>query len=885
VKISKIQVFRNWLASVFILIFSITVPIYEASSVETRPIVSEISSSGAGGVEFKQDCLPGYLLSGVDGNVLNWRGLRVTSQLQGICIEVNDNGMNTNDNFSYTELSGLSPAGTPTTLSCPKSYAVVGATIFNTSSQNYVTGIKLRCGRIPLGTEIVVTRLLGYESNSQDNLQCPVNSFGAGLVIKYGEIVDSFGLRCAKIQDAKQLPITAVSLSSTEKIYPYTEALSITDYQGGSGSGTVRISQVLEKSATGCAFSQGNISAQSSGSCSVIVTKSRDEFYGPTSFTSEFNFIKSPQSIEIASLTTNNQTAELTQNLTPSFINFSGSGEITLSVRDGTAVGCKVLDFNGGYSLTTTTPGSCFLSASIAADDNFEAATSAEFPFIFANPINKLEEVTFGSQNFAIYDPLEDAEGVVDLQVAAFALLAVIASGTVVAGSRSSSQRSSQSSRRDEDSKDSDEEDSSGNEDGGSENENQERESGDVASASSNKLPFYKRNVGIGDTSKFWRLAYLPKTEARLLVVAEKSNRFSPVLSRVLTDGSYLRAMFSSIAFLPAIIGAYIGVMMLIETELNPIPASLTLIIIALCLATIDALAGLVIATTLFVGTTLSGNVSNLDQWMTTFGLSALFLTPALIASAVRPFRRLVGDRHGVWERLTDYVLATLIGGWSVEKIVSALNGLAGVQFPITENARELGQIVVVAIAVRLLMEDMATYLFPERLAKQEVVPVKVSSIQPWISVIFKTFIFYLVAYQFLGFGNQLLIGTVIFLAPQILSNLLSNHEIKKSKILWYLVPRGAPKVIIMVFVGGLFAKWAESQFTSPLAFISWSFVVLAIPGLLISLFSLFSVSPNWNWESSKFKYFIYQSGGLIVAILILALYLGVDLYSSIFSS
>ena len=323
-KISKIQVFRNWLASVFILIFSITVPIYEASSVETRPIVSEISSSGAGGVEFKQDCLPGYLLSGVDGNVLNWRGLRVTSQLQGICIEVNDNGMNTNDNFSYTELSGLSPAGTPTTLSCPKSYAVVGATIFNISSQNYVTGIKLRCGRIPLGTEIVVTRLLGYESNSQDNLQCPVNSFGAGLVIKYGEIVDSFGLRCAKIQDAKQLPITAVSLSSTEKIYPYTEALSITDYQGGSGSGTVRISQVLEKSATGCAFSQGNISAQSSGSCSVIVTKSRDEFYGPTSFTSEFNFIKSPQSIEIASLTTNNQTAELTQNLTPSFINFSG---------------------------------------------------------------------------------------------------------------------------------------------------------------------------------------------------------------------------------------------------------------------------------------------------------------------------------------------------------------------------------------------------------------------------------------------------------------------------------------------------------------------------------------------------------------------------------
>jgi hypothetical protein len=270
---------------------------------------------------------------------------------------------------------------------------------------------------------------------------------------------------------------------------------------------------------------------------------------------------------------------------------------------------------------------------------------------------------------------------------------------------------------------------------------------------------------------------------------------------------------------------------------------------------------------------------------MTTFGLSALFLTPALIANAVRPFRRLVGNRHGVWERLTDYVLATLIGSWSVEKIVSALNGLAGLQLPITENARQLGQVVAVAIIIRLLMEDLATYLFPERLAKQEVVPNDVSPLQPWTSLIFKTIIFYLVAYQFLGFGAQLLIGTTIFVAPQLLSNIISSHEIKKLKLLWYLVPRGAPKIVIMIFVGGLFAQWAESQFTSPLQYISWSFVILAIPGLLISLFSLFAESPRWDWKSSALKSFVYRFGGIIVATLIIAMYLGTDLFAMVFQS
>jgi hypothetical protein len=866
-----------------------------AYAIDTQNITNTTVSSGKGGLEFGYDCLNGFLLSGIDANVLDWRNKKVLSQLRGSCVEVASNGKATVNNLAYTQISGLAETGIPNSIDCPKSSVVIGAKVYNFSDPIYVSGIRLICGNLNNGNEVGVTKVIGAESSLVDTLRCPDDTFAFGLQMRYGEIVDAFGLVCSNIKDAEQSPLTSVVFSSNEKQYPYSEEIQIRNSVGGSGTGRVYISNVTSSpDSTKCVYKDGVISSTEAGTCLITVTKAGDKFYGPTKFQTTFVFSKATDTISLDALTLKMEINELTKEFVPTISRSSGLGvdseDLAYVARDGTAIGCQVAKSTESTSefvlrVTSNTFGTCLISASIIDNPNFLNSNSNELEALFTEPA-KVEQSTIekrGTQVFKTYNPIDDAKNVVDLQVAGFALLALIASGAAASSAFAGGGRGvDQSARREDDERDrnSGEEESNDNKESDS-----ERESGDVASASGSKISFHQRNIGIGDKSRLWQLIHVPKFEQRFKKVTQRLSGISPIASRIFIDGSYLRAMFSGLSIFSMLSGLAVGIVMVQETDQQPIPASLTLVVLGLVIATLDAIAGLLIAIVVTVATAISGNINTLDEAMTIIGLAALFITPGLVANSVRPLRRLIITRSHVWERITDYFLATLIGGWSTEKIVTALNGLSGIQLPITSDARLIGQCVAFAILIRLLLEDIATYFFPQRLAEQEVSIGKSNAAQPWLSLIFKITLFYLIAFQFLGYGNQLLIGTAIFALPQVLSLLLSRFDYRKSKALWFLIPRGAPKLVIMVFVGGFFAHWVESQFDSPQEYLTWSFVLLAIPGLIIALITLFAVSPQWDWYSRRLSTWIYRVGGLSIAVIIFLMYMGVDIYAQVFGA
>ena len=463
------------------------------------------------------------------------------------------------------------------------------------------------------------------------------------------------------------------------------------------------------------------------------------------------------------------------------------------------------------------------------------------------------------------YIPASEPEKTVDSQVAAFAVLSVVAAGGAAAGSLVGSASRNSSRVKEEEEKE------------------EERESGDVASADAGKLKFYQDSDKWGDQSNLWKLAFVPTVERKLITWNQGVSKIWPLGSRILLDGAYLRAMFSSLALLPAIGGLVIGLMMLIQRDFQAMPAAFSLIAIALLFSTLDALAGLTIAGVVLLGVLFSGNATTLDEFMTVLGLAGILLTPGLVASAIRPLRRKVIDFESGWERATDYLLGVLLGGWAVEKIVGALNGLAGVQLPITADSERLGLLTSIFILIRLLLEDLATYSFPARLAGQEAKPKDPFSIQPWVSLFFKTTLFFLVSYQFLGLTTQLILGTVLFLTPNILKLVSKKIKIKKTSILSFILPKGAPKIVIMVFVGAFFASWMQSIFSSPESFILWSFVVLAIPSFIFGVLGLFSDAPERDWKESKIGSVTYRVGGVVIASLIFAMYQGANLFELVF--
>jgi hypothetical protein len=86
-----------------------------------------------------------------------------------------------------------------------------------------------------------------------------------------------------------------------------------------------------------------------------------------------------------------------------------------------------------------------------------------------------------------------------------------------------------------------------------------------------------------------------------------------------------------------------------------------------------------------------------------------------------------------------------------------------------------------------------------------------------------------------------------------------------------------------MVFIGAITAGWIQGLFSDPRAFLAWSFVVLAIPGLILSLLNKMSDDPEKDWKVSPLGNTAYRVLGVLVFFLIIQIVRGVDLYAIVF--
>jgi hypothetical protein len=477
---------------------------------------------------------------------------------------------------------------------------------------------------------------------------------------------------------------------------------------------------------------------------------------------------------------------------------------------------------------------------------------------------NNCPDVVEAAQGFMKpYDPMDNPEDTQSTQVAAFALLASLAAGKAASNNKNSGSKSGENSdATDENSRDDYEE---------------SEDSEDLASVSAGGLALIKRKDGWGDRSKTWRIKRTDSVDLGWKRFAESISSFSPLAARTFGDGSYLRAMVGSLSTLLYPVALGLGIYALIDSNLQALPPATWVVIAIALLGTIDAAAGLLASATFVIGVAVSGNIFSREEVLTVAGLSIIFFAPALLASAIRPIRRLISGADDRWERITDYALVGLLSFWSLEKIVGALNGLSGLKLPISADARQIALIVAIAITLRVIMEDLATYAYPVRLEKVSPDYKDPSTFQQVISLEFKTFLFVTLAIPFVGFNIQLALGTFFFLLPSILG-LTVGDKYPKLPVIGRILPKGALKIVAMVFIGSIFANWAEGLFEKPEDFIPWSFVLLAIPGLFLKFAGDLSQKPKNDWRRTDFGRTVYRVGGIVIYILIVQMVRGVDL-------
>jgi hypothetical protein len=439
------------------------------------------------------------------------------------------------------------------------------------------------------------------------------------------------------------------------------------------------------------------------------------------------------------------------------------------------------------------------------------------------------------------YDPLDDPETTKGLHLAGFAALAALTS-----------------IKRNE--KQSDEE--------------QDQES--LQSVSSGALKLLKNEPGKGDLSNTWDNRFTDNTDFAFVSLAHRFNRFSPLLTRTIQDGNTVRAMLGSWAALLMPIGLILGIIAVINTGGQSLPPVWTIVALIMAVAIFDAFAGLVAGFVFFLAALVTGNITNRPELLTTIGVMVLFFAPALLASAFRPFRRLVRNQDDMWERITDYALGTLLTFWVITKMVAAMNGLARLELPITEYGTELALIAAGLLLIRVALEDIAVEQYPMRLRALHVEIKKPSQNQKIRSLAFKIFVFFIMAAPFVGSMLNLVLGTLLFAIPQITSLSLEDNLPKKKLYL----PKGVLKTVVMIFVMALASNMIEGAFSSPEAFLKWSFVVMALPGFILHYLDAITDTPEGDWKTTEKGRMIYRIGGVIVFILMVLVVRGVDIAS-----
>ena len=439
------------------------------------------------------------------------------------------------------------------------------------------------------------------------------------------------------------------------------------------------------------------------------------------------------------------------------------------------------------------------------------------------------------------YDPLSDPETTKGLHLAGFAALAALTS-----------------IKRNE--KQSDEE--------------QDQES--LQSVSSGALKLLKDDPGKGDLSSTWDNRFTDETDFAFVSMAHRFNRFSPLLTRTIQDGNTVRAMIGSWAALLMPIGLILGIIAVINTGGQSLPPVWSIVALIMAVAIFDAFAGFVAGFVFFLAALVTGNITNRPELLTTIGVMVLFFAPALLASAFRPFRRLVRNQDDIWERITDYALGTLLTFWVITKMVAAMNGLARLELPITEYGTELAFWAAALLLIRVALEDIAVEHYPMRLRALHVEIKKPSQNQKIRSLAFKIFVFFIMAAPFVGSTLNLVLGTLLFAIPQITSLSLEDNLPKKKLYL----PKGVFKTVVMIFVMALASNLIEGAFSSPEAFLKWSFVVMALPGFFLHYLDAITDAPESDWKTTEKGRKIYRSGGVVVFILMVLVVKGVDIAS-----
>jgi hypothetical protein len=361
---------------------------------------------------------------------------------------------------------------------------------------------------------------------------------------------------------------------------------------------------------------------------------------------------------------------------------------------------------------------------------------------------------------------------------------------------------------------------------------------------------------------------------------AERIANFSPFFAKLINDGAYLRAMLGTISFTGPIAAVIFGIIAVNENAAEIAAGHYAQIItpgwqwflaIAL-LGAFDAAAGFVGAMTFIIGSIATvGHIPDSGEIRTMMGIMLVSVAPALLTTGFRTIRKHAAlDFNSWWERIADFIIAPFMAGWSVSAMVSGLPALAGLTLDTANHVQDFVVFIAVAIFARVALEEFAARAFPARLNKinPDEIP-DPSNIQKAIVLVIKYFIWVFIGGALIGPSWQVWVGSALFVFPAVVG--WYTDKFPNSPRIWRLLPTGIPGLAFTLLVASSTSAIVGAVMGQNPALGQWSFVILPIPMLAITVLGWFGrhgvVDADGNEEvrPGKRNKWLYRIGGIAV--------------------
>jgi hypothetical protein len=378
-----------------------------------------------------------------------------------------------------------------------------------------------------------------------------------------------------------------------------------------------------------------------------------------------------------------------------------------------------------------------------------------------------------------------------------------------------------------------------------------------------------------GDRLAMFNFAWLTFFDRRSHRFAEQASKFSPLLSKLVNDGAYARAIFGSLSLITPVLATVLAVVSVSANDGAILTPPWQLLLAIAVLGMFDAFAGFASAIVFAIATVVAaGHLPNIAETRLLMGIIVVAIGPALLSTAFRSIRKAAAlNLNSWWERITDLAVVPFMAGWSASAMISTLPALAGLTLNVANHVNDFALAIAAAAFVRVLVEEFAARYYPARL--NSINPDEIADppmIQKVIALSIKFAIWVFISTALMGPSWQIWVGSALFLLPSILT--WFADRLPNSPTLWRFLPTGIPGLALSLVVATLTTSLVGAWLGATPELAQWSFVILPLPLLAISILGLFGRHGGEQFDDRPVKQsvWVYRIGGVIMLLVTLKL-------------